>query len=437
MMKNIILILALMFVSVISFSSCENEALFDDLLTNQLQIVLKGTYESNNPVAWDSNLAVSDDSLDDYYTDTPVFPSNFYLDIANIALVNGGDKAELANVRKYFSFSVNDSDSFFNGAGVNYPTMDVDTDIDWNYVNVNIRKMIFDQSKHAYSDSNYAWALGTSISTNFGEEILTDAFDFNQLQLTDYYDTLKSDSNTVNRIYPLAIPLSNSLGDYLKYDNAVLEIRLVVKNQIKYYEYDYTSSDDGYRHIYHFWGLSDWLRDVRSGESSLGGNILGVARVYIPEKSVSVSGVAYTANKYIVAIPSGSSVAEYELTNTNRPGVNGESGSDRQASVPVLYAANNMEQYLQYKLLTLKYKGDDKKVETDLINGTYSTYWDSYEARMNAFKLPPLATHTTSGTAFEFTNVPTYENFDVYETAGIGQTLTQVGYIRDGSFIIK
>ena len=33
-------------------AGCGDRALFDELATNRLKVVIKGTYESNNPKAW-------------------------------------------------------------------------------------------------------------------------------------------------------------------------------------------------------------------------------------------------------------------------------------------------------------------------------------------------------------------------------------------------
>ncbi len=112
----------------------------------------------------------------------------------------------------------------------------------------------------------------------------------------------------VNRIFPLSIPIDGGLIYDKEEKETVLEIRLVVKNFIKVYEYDYTGG------LIRYFGLSDWLRDVKADETDIGGNVIAVARSYVPGKTVTISGNTGVGSRYVVAIFAENDIADYTLT---------------------------------------------------------------------------------------------------------------------------
>ena len=90
--------------------SCGDQPLFDELATNRLKVVIKGTYESNGPRLWDAAPFPGDDSIDDYteYSgepDRPSRPDEFMMDIAEIRL----DGKKFANYRRTFRAPLEES----------------------------------------------------------------------------------------------------------------------------------------------------------------------------------------------------------------------------------------------------------------------------------------------------------------------------------------
>ncbi len=118
---------------------------------------------------------------------------------------------------------------------------------------------------------------------------MVNGFNFNLAQVLSYYDSLKMNYGEINRIFPLSIPVEDGFIFNNKEPETVLEIRLVIKNFVKKYEYEYDDVD-GNRKLRHFYAVSDWLRTIQKDEPApttdtmgkMGGNLLAVARYYVP-----------------------------------------------------------------------------------------------------------------------------------------------------------
>ncbi|HNV49124.1 MAG TPA: hypothetical protein PKJ16_18950, partial [Spirochaetota bacterium] len=65
---------------------CGKKALFDELAENRLKVVIKGTYESNDPRSW-LGAFPDDNSIDDGIANTEL-PTRLMLDIAEIQLLD-------------------------------------------------------------------------------------------------------------------------------------------------------------------------------------------------------------------------------------------------------------------------------------------------------------------------------------------------------------
>ncbi len=388
------------------FIQCENRSLFTELADNRLEIRFKGTFESNGPVrgwAWSSidpnqaGAGIQDDSVDDYSNGIDERPTTIMFDIAEIRL----DRDLFSNYRQILSITLNDSHDFFNGNGV--VLRNDDPFHDQNYLNVRIyfRKMLFDKAKRYRLGSN-GWEYVEDNTDMFHEKDVK-AFNFNQFQVNSYYDSLRIERNKINRVFPLWIPIAGGFKYNKNEEKTVLEIRIVVKNFIKKYEYNYAYDyfDDQSYHILHYYAFSDWLRDVHAGENYLGGNILAVARAYIPGKVGRITGTNSSGNNgYVIAIPSEDSITDYTVPASLTRG----EGCD--LPVEPSYTDSYIEPLLDYYLKLEKYRYD----KTTALAGcsdfeTYSQKWTNYENEIRDFKIPPLVVWSTNGSAYEITNV--------------------------------
>lgn len=395
-------------------SACGDQALFDELATNRLKVVIKGTYESNGPRDLDAGIILDDDEVDDsinssvYETDgiTPYtmnFPTRFMIDFAELRL--GGKR--FANNRETYNAGMDDLEPFFTD-GIGYSNDDVPNGT-YTHVGMYIRKMIFNNAAQ-FEKSDGVWAFLQYAETIFAEKTV-DGFDFNQLQVNTYYDSLRLESSRVNRIFPLSIPIDGGLIYDKEEKETVLEIRLVVKNFIKVYEYDYTGG------LVRYSGLSDWLRDVKADEKDIGGNVIAVARAYVPGKTATISGNGAGAGRYVVAIYAENNILDYTLSTAP---VNAwdRGGTLSPPKAPVLTDSEDVESYLDYFLHYEVYKEDYNAFAVIVNDETdyetfYSGPWEDYNDGLKSFKIPPLVTYTTTG-AFTFTNVPVGRTYRVY-----------------------
>ncbi len=402
-------------------AGCGNKALFDELATNKLKVVIKGTFESNSPALWNttnfsgngSDALVEDDSVNDVNLNTAtisdIIPTTFYIDIAGLQL----GKKRIGEYRQLFTAALTDSDPFFDGTGL---VMKNDDPPEESFGNVSlfIRKMIFNNATQYYLAPSGTWTVGDAVQVLFHEKTI-DGFDFNQLQVNTYYDSLHENADDINRIFPLNIPIDGGFVYSNNDEETVLEIRLVIKNFVKKYEYDYYN-DDSQHAVYHYFGLSDWLRDVKADDVHIGGNVLAVARVYVPGKTATISGTTPSAG-YVIAIPGDKNITDYLIPSANhvgaRPARADANCLDKPPSV-YLPAANNIESYLDYYLKYEQYKVRYNSFRDSVENSLYETPWNDYEDNVNDFKLPPLVTYTDGSSNYSITNVPIGNSYNLY-----------------------
>lgn len=402
------------------FLACGDQPLFDELATNRLKVVIKGTYESNDPRDFLTGV-IADDSVDDH-TCASTFPTRFMFDVAEIRL-NG---KKFANYRETYNAGVDDLDPLFT-TGIGYSNDDVPNGY-YSHVSMYIRKMIFNNASQ-FERSAGVWIYFKDAETIFAEKTI-EGFDFNQLQVNTWYDSLRLEASRVNRIFPLSIPIDGGMI-YSKEDGeTVLEIRLVIKNFVKKYEYDYTGG------LIHYFGLSDWLRDVQADEAHIGGNVIAVARSYVPGKTATISGVGANPNSYVVAIYAENDITDYTLA----PSAWDRSSTLSPPKAPVLTNSTDIEARLDYYLQYEVYK-EDYNAFAGIVNDEtdyelfYAGPWEDYNDGLKSFKIPPLVTYTTTG-SFTFTNVPVGRSYRVYnwtapvgpgELPGRGANFTQIG----------
>ena len=388
-----------------------DDALFDELAGSRVTVIIKGTFESTTDSSsikdWVTTVSEPqsiDDSVNDMITDTDpdtleTFPDTFMVDIAEMRLAkeDGGSDDKVAYDRQVFTAAVSDTDPFFNGEGVVYEQ----TNRLKGMVMLYIRKLIFDNATQWYFDSS-----GNIMQDDAPEEIFHEndvyGFDFNQLMVNTYYDYLKQNYDDIIRVFPLRIPIDGGLV-VDKDDDIVIEIRLVIKNFVKLYEYDFYN-DNGYRAAYHYWAVSDWLRAVEPDDVYMGGNLLGVARAYKKKEVATVKGS--TPPGYVIAIPATNmdgnpqTIANYFLSESNsgwnRPSV-------YEPAAP-LFPYGTVEGYLDYYLRYEQYKVEYNAFVDAVNDGSYETLWNSYDGYKHLLRLPPLVAHSNGN--YTLTNVP-------------------------------
>ena len=387
-----------------------DDALFDELAGSRVTVIIKGTFESTTDSSsikdWDTAVLAPqsiDDSVNDMIKDnSETFPNTFMVDIAEMRLANyGGSDDKVAYDRQVFTAAVSDTDPFFNGQGVVLDCDDIKPGKRYGMVMLYIRKLIFDNAKQWYFDSS-----GNIEPDDAPEEIFHEndvyGFDFNQLMVNTYYDYLKQNYEDINRVFPLVVPIDGGLV-VDKDDEIVIEIRLIIKNFVKLYEYDFYN-DNGSRAAYHYWAVSDWLRAVEPDDVYMGGNLLGVVRVYKKEEVATISGTAPTG--YVIAIPAidmygnPQTIADYFLNDDNsgwtRPSV-------YEPATP-LFPYSTVEGYLDYYLRYEQYKVEYNTFVDAVNDGSYATNWNAYDWYKHSLRLPPLVAHSNG--SYTLTNVP-------------------------------
>ncbi|MCP4137110.1 MAG: hypothetical protein GY754_39440 [bacterium] len=505
--KRLLLPVVLLMLFSLGFAliSCD-KALFDELAENRIEIRLKGTYASNSPKTLDTatiDTVNSGDMVDDSVDDAPntdTAPTKIMLDIAELSIVDtDGNEEKFANVRQVKTASLLATDDFFDGTGIVLGNNDdVSPDKTYSYVKVYLRKIIFDNATN-YTHNGSSWVLDTGSAkvksdnsdgssslyqTVFDEQDVS-GYDINTTRyyLSQYYNLHNYYwAKTQNLVYPLTIPIVGGL----KFDNSdektVLEIRLIVNNFIKKYEYHYLyddNFDDTYEdYIVHFYGFSDWLRDAKDGwnnravenadynndddeggtDEFLGGNIIAVARSYVPSKSQSISGTVGT-DEYVIAIPATDTLTGYDdITHYAAASSNirttyvaacdvyqNVDDSTGAGSYNELYEKNvndtddmiyptsvstystmsttaKVEEWIRY----LKNYEELKNRWHTAVSGcadyaAYDTAWYTFETNANKFKVAPIATYTSDGN-YTLTNVPpgSYNLYKITTTLAYG-----------------
>lgn len=383
-------------------AGCGNKSLFSELAENKLKIIVKGTYESHNPRGWLSPMASFDTTAifdDNSVQDIPVpdakevSPTIIMIDIAEMKLVKSdGSISKFSIFRQNVSGFLTDADALFNGSG---KLLDNDDPEDGYYVAVllYIRKMVIDGATVylANNDSTTTgWSFKQLAQTNFWEKAVY-GFNFNQFQLNSKYDSLLENADEINRIFPLFIPIKGGLEYSKKNKTTVLEIRLALKNFIKKYEY----SD--YPYVYHYYGVSDWLRDVQYGESATnGGNLLAVARSYVTDKLGSLNLTTTTLsllNQMVLVIPSNDDIANYIVPAT--------AARTNVANIPLIPSSPGYysEPLLDYYLRLEAYRANVNSIISNPSFDTLEEYknsWISYESTVMKYSLPGIMAFVTA-----------------------------------------
>lgn len=411
-------VLCIIFTAV--YCGCDGVPILTELKTNRIKVIVKGTYESNSPKNWNwpSNLAdLADDSINLYPVNSLSHPNEFMMDITGISLTSDSKTSRFGNYRKTFSCSTEDENHpFFNGTGITMRNDDTDRNRLYTGVALYIRKMLFSHA-HQYKLTENGWIDSGYYRTYFDEK-KTDAYNFN-LPLVHYlYDDFRD--GDINRVYPIHINISNGLI-FTGEENLVLEVRFVIKNFVKLYEYnrlDYTSDEP---YIIHYFGVSDWLRDVQLGENTIGGNLLAVARTYVEGKTGSATG-SIGATGYVIGISSDADINDYTMPNLNSDATlrkNKLKYADTTTEPPA--AADNMPTILTYYTQLERYgiKRNEffKRVKDNAATAyadkgvtepqaLFEYEWTEYNNAAENFKIAPLAVYTTDATgSFKIENI--------------------------------
>lgn len=421
--------------------------------TNRLKIILKGTLESedsnyiqsfkysNNSQA--SATAIEDssntnDSVDEVIASSDDrSPSKLMIDIAEIRL----DDKKISNYRQILTIPLDDSHPFFNGEGIELKTDDPGNG-NFDKVKIYIRKMAFNNAM-IYSAKGSGFSDGEEAEFVFHEDD-TEGFDFNQLMVNSYWDSLREESDELIRIFPMKIPIVGGLKYDRDNDETVLEIRLVIKNYIKKYEYDYY--DDGDYKVCHYYAPSDWLRDVRAGESDIGRNLHAVARSFVPGKTASVT--VNSTSGYVVAIPASERLSAYYISKNGkliRDDVKGD--LPMPPSYPGSYIKSVLDYYLKYE----NYKNEWNEARSALANETaagctdsdyeckYEYYWDLYESEVErtstGLKIPPYIAYRDSANVTFKTMAPGTYKFYRFDNPSYGELFLQSDFTTSSNYL--
>jgi len=207
-----------------------------------------------------------------------------------------------------------------------------------------------------------------------------------------------------------------------------LEIRIVVKNFIKKYEfYNYADTIQ----VTHYYAPSDWLYDVQQDETEIGGNVLAVGRMYVPGLTGRISGSNGTGhNAHIIAVPAGSLISQYtrSVANPRNHGCN-------LPNMPgIFFMGSNPEEALERALLFEYYKIQwNAMVPTSCTSyEDYCGKWDTFIGTVGKVRIPELATYALSGGPYSIENVNPGQ-YDVY----IANRAPRYGELYyDGEFVL-
>jgi hypothetical protein len=425
-----------------AMTGCGNNIpLLTEMETNRLVVIIKGTYESNSPQPWeypDPNIPpssgglVQDDSV--VIVQSPpsppdVYPTAFMLDLSELRLLDTkGHSLKFSNVRQTFAMGLNNAEPFFNGVGVLMQNDDVPT-TQYPAVMIYVRKMLFDNAIKYIPTSTWS---PLPFLDSFSERLVP-GFNFNQFQSHSNYDVLRYESYLYNRVFPIIVSINDPTSPFgmtftKEFPVTVLEIRFVVKNFIKKFEVvNNTSSENQIFGYVHFYAFSDWLQDVQPDETTLGGNLLTVARSYIPGLTGSIHGTNGTAHPaHVIAIPHGEDIANYTIPNANLRGNN----PCNMPRPPSVYLGQSISDYLDYQLKLQKFRydwnlkfGDPStwpaaSVAPDCASFSgstaggsgatlpaYTEEWNTYAREVGRFKIPPLAVWVDSPGSYTIENV--------------------------------
>jgi hypothetical protein len=427
-------------------AGCGKTPLLSDISKNKLIVVIKGTYESNDPQPWvkpspDDPLVQDDSVINALQANADTYPTVFLLDIAEIQLLDtNGDRHKFSDIRQTFALSLDDNDPYFNGIGQLVQNDDVPTRY-YMAVFIQVRKMLFDNAKKfittavstpptaAYPASS-AWSPIPFWDVFSEQPVL--AFNFNKYQTHAYYDTLRQESYLINRVFPIVIGIGvPGMVFSEKFPVTVLEIRFAIKNFIKKYEVS-NSDNDTFGYV-HYYAPSDWLQDVQADETAIGGNLLTVARWYIPGLTGSIRGTNNRAGgRHVIAIPSGTSINNYTIP---APGNRRANNKCNIPMPPGSYLGTDISAQLNNLLKLEKWKWDWNDKFPALApppcdtTSTFETAWNTFNSEVADFSIPPLAVYAPAGGTYSIENVPAGP-YDVY----ISPPATYGSLYTDGQF---
>ncbi len=432
------------------FAACGDTPIFTEMKTNRLKVVIKGTFESEGISHFaDMNVLpvngalIQDDSVDNVTAGTnDILPTTFMLDIAELRL-NG---QKFANYRQVIEASLagdGSAETLFNGTGVVLKNDDPQQG-HYDTVHIFLRKMAFD-SAMIYQSVGSTMSYEKPAIVVFHEND-RNGYDFNQLQVNSYWDSLRFEQLDLLRCFPISIPIIGGLEYNRDFAETVLEIRFVIKNFVKKYEYDYY--DTGVFKTAHYYAPSDWLRDVRAGESDIGRNLHAVARAYIPGKTGIISGSGAGANRYVIAIPSSENINDYTISadgNTLRS--NNKCDLPQPPSYPGPYIEAILDYYLKYEDYKNIYntKLQSKTLVAtdcwgfDSAAGTpnYTDSWNTYEAEVDNFKIAPYIVIADGSGNYVFNKVAP-GNYNVYRATvapAYGSLFTDGQFVQVGTTV--
>lgn len=321
MKKNIFKLLLAIF-SITLFQSCfTNEPVLSQLYNDRVTLVLKGTYESNDPYDW-KNIYTSDSvtakSITFNNNITSQSEIKWYIDIAEFRMAKGAGytgtdpddywmlfarerqvmcSETAALYDKVLDTCISDNGqgklSSFFGEGLTLPAVDVKSGT-YNHFAIYFRKLltwpsesytssVFDSNLVSLFDNRYV--NGTNIENLYNYKIgNTDDVVMFPLERTD-----------------LNLTIDNNEKPY------VIEVRVFLKNLMMKHVIDYSSIED--KQI-GFVGPSDWAtdhlyNDITSLEM-LGDNMIFTARSYYPDNIGSIQvTTADAANCYWAVVGAG------------------------------------------------------------------------------------------------------------------------------------
>ncbi|MDH5720112.1 MAG: hypothetical protein OEZ13_05740 [Spirochaetia bacterium] len=339
---------------IIILINCTGKPILSELANSRINVILKGTYESNNPYSWNT-----DSYVDDAYSSatitglTNVIPGNaiplvdqkYYIDIAEIRISKQNEITDTTILEDYWHYfarerqvlcsetaalyekqldscdtnnGVEKINEFFN-EGFSYPAVDLESG-KYQHLAIYVRKMITYPSKSYNSDGS------------FYDDIVA-AFDnkrINGYDISSRYQWAAADDTAEDtpRLFPLQrTDLSLEIPETDK--NYVLEIRVFLKNLMMKHLFEYTEIDTGEIKYLSFLGPSDHKANHQFNDATnkgkLGGNILIAARAYVPDETGSIriindTGADGSVMFYYAVMPSGEtfdSSAEIPYAATN------------------------------------------------------------------------------------------------------------------------
>ena len=427
--------------SVIMNTSCGQKALLWEMSTDRMEVMLKGTYESepnpsyiwnmpavNDPLIEDDSVNYKASSIAVINTNDTI-PTQFMFDIAEMRIVaSDGTELKFANFRQTYSVGLNNSDPFFT-SGILLQTDDITPGKTYTSLKIYFRKTLFNNAtQYTSSDGGASWTYVSTSSAIFAENTVN-GYDFASSMMNTYWDTLRMEAPYVNRIFPLEIPIAGGFEYSLADNRTVLEVRLLIKNFIK--KYEMVTYPDGVMTLTHYWGLSDHLRRVHANELPYG-HIIGVARSYVPATARTTSSITKTGvNGFIILIPSGAASADYIAQSDSNPSSISYANSDfRKLNVPNCdlpkppnnpgsYIGPLMDYYLNYEQYKINYSS---KLSTCYAAGVtgfaqYQAEWDAYNIEVSKFKLPIAAAYVTAASSVIFYNIKP-GIYDAYQSTG-------------------